>query len=376
MIKEIVAKSILRKHKKIDSWFLSCYGMNIYRGCTHNCSYCDGRAEGYYVSGIFGQDIEVKINSIELLEKELNPARKRTPFEKGFAMIGGGVCDGYQPVEEKYQLTRKALELVNQYNFPVHMLTKSTLITRDTDLLTEINKKTRAIVSFSFSSCNDEISKVFEPGVPPPSERLEAIKYLKRHGITCGMFLMPVIPFITDIPPVMVESVLKAKEAGVDFIIFSGMTLKEGRQKEHFYKVLDKYNPGLKHEYEIIYPPSKWGSANEEYYSAISSLFYQIARKYNVPVRMPLRYFKNILSENNIITVILEHIDFILKMKGERSPYGYAAWSVSQLNVPVRSIKYNLASLKGVGKTTEKIILEILETGTSSYYEKLMSFKI
>jgi DNA repair photolyase len=372
MIKEIQAKSILRKHKRIDSWFLSRYGMNLYRGCTHNCAYCDGRAEGYYVSGEFGSDIEIKVNAIEVLKKELSPARKRTPFEKGFAMVGGGVCDGYQPVEAQYELSRKTLEVVRETNFPVHLLTKSTLIKRDIELINDINRQSRAIVSFSFSSCNDDISKKFEPGIRPPSERLEVMRFFKDHGIATGMFLMPVIPYVTDLPQVMEDSVAKAKEAGADFIIFSGMTLKPGRQQDHFYNVLDTYDPQLKQKYEPIYPPSKWGGATEEYYNAISLNFHAIARKYNMPVRIPLHLFKDILNENDLVTVLLEHIDYLLKSRGDRTPYGFAAYSVAQLKEPISSMKTSLTTLKGVGTATEKIILEILKTGSSSYYERLM----
>ena len=237
-IREIEAKSILRKYKKIDSWFISRYGMNLYRGCTHNCIYCDGRAEGYYVDGEFGQDVTAKVNAIEILRRELDPKRKRIPFKRSFVMIGGGVGDSYQPIEETYQLSRRALELIDEYDFPIHMLTKSTLIKRDIDILKKINKKNRAIVSFSFSSVNDEISAIFEPGVPPPSERLKTLTFFKNEGIACGMFLLPVIPFITDTPELMEETIRKASEVGLDFIIFGGMTLKEGRQKDYFFKTL------------------------------------------------------------------------------------------------------------------------------------------
>ena len=114
-ITEIHAKSILRKHKKIDSWFVSRYGMNLYRGCTHNCVYCDGRAEGYYVDGEFGKDLQIKVNAIDILKRELNPARKRKPFGSGFIFMGGGVTDGYQAVEEKYKITRQALGRVERF---------------------------------------------------------------------------------------------------------------------------------------------------------------------------------------------------------------------------------------------------------------------
>ncbi len=229
-ITEIEAKSILRKHKKIDSWFISHYGMNLYRGCSHNCVYCDGRAEGYYVEGEFGKDVAVKINGIEILARELDPARKRRPFKQSFIMVGGGVGDSYQPAEEKYQLSRKVLQLLYKYNFPVHVLTKSTLIIRDMDILKDINEQRKAVVSFSFSSVDNRISSIFEPGVPPPAERLKTLALFKEQGFACGMFLMPVIPFVTDTKGLIEQAVKRGAEIGVDFIIFSGMTLKQGRQ--------------------------------------------------------------------------------------------------------------------------------------------------
>ena len=372
-VREIEAKSVLRKYKKIDSWFLSRYGMNLYRGCTHNCIYCDGRAEGYYVDGEFGEDVTVKVNAIEILRREFDPKRKRTPFKQGFVMIGGGVGDSYQPIERIYQLSRKALEVVDEYNFPVHVLTKSTLVKRDIDILKKINQKNRAIVSFSFSSADDKISAIFEPGVPPPSERLKTLTFFKNEGIACGMFLLPVIPFITDIPELMEETIGKASEAGLDFIIFGGMTLKEGRQKDIFYKVLRDNYPKLTGEYENIYQKNKWGEAAGEYYDSINQTFNSIIKKYKIPPRIPLAIYLDILEENDLVVVILEQIDYLLKLKGRTSPYGYAAYSVSQLKEPLSHIKGELRSIKGVGRATERIVWEILKTRSSSYYKKLLT---
>jgi DNA repair photolyase len=371
-IREIEAKSILRKHKKIDSWFISRYGMNLYRGCTHNCVYCDGRSEAYYVDGEFGKDVTVKVNAIELLRRELDPKRKRVPFKRSFIMMGGGVGDSYQPLERKYELTRKALELMYEYNFPVHMLTKSTLIKRDIDILKEINKQSRAIVSFSFSSVDDRISAIFEPGVPPPDERLKILSVFKNEGIACGMFLLPVIPFITDTSELMEQTVSKAKEAGVDFVIFGGMTLKEGRQKDYFYVALRRAHPELIAEYQNIYKGSEWGEATKEYYSLISQRFNSIAKKYKMPKRMPLALYRDILEQNDLAVVILEHIDYLLKLEGKPSSFGYAAYSISQLKEPLSTMKGELQKIKGVSKAVEPVILEILETGSSSYYEKLL----
>ena len=372
-IREIEAKSILRKYKKVESWFLTCYGMNLYRGCRHNCVYCDGRSEKYQVDGEFGRDVVVKINAVEVLRKELDPRRKRTPLKKGYVGVGGGVGDSYQPVEKKYELTRKTLHLLYEKNFPVHILTKSILVSRDIDIIKKINERNRAIVSFSFSSVDDKISRVFEPGVPSPSERLETIRFLKGKGIACGMFLLPVIPFITDSSKLIEDSVRKAHEVGIDFIVFGGMTLKEGRQKDYFLNVLKKNYPDLILKYQNIYPESKWGSAIDKYFSSIYLTFNTIARKYKIPQRIPPELYMDLLGENDLVIVILEHIDYFLKMQGKKSPYGYAAYSISQLKQPLSTIKGELKKLKGVGNATENIILEIIETGKSDYYQKLLT---
>jgi DNA repair photolyase len=375
-INEIEAKSILRKQKKIDSWFLSRYGMNLYRGCTHNCVYCDGRAEGYYVEGEFGSDVVVKINALEVLRRELDPKRKRTPFKPGYVMVGGGVGDSYQPVEENYELTRKTLSLLSEKKFPVHILTKSTLVKRDIDILEKINETSKTIVSFSFSSTDEKISRIFEPGVPSPRKRLDTISFFKNKGIACGMFLLPVIPFITDTNAVMEKTLQDAQEVGVDFIIFGGMTLKEGKQKEYFLNILKQQYPKLMTEYQMIYRGSKWGEAIQEYSDQLHLTFDTLMKRYKIPKRIPPKLFKEILNENDLVVVILEHLDYLLKLEGKKSPFGYAAYSLSQIQEPLSTMLHKLDTIKGVGKTTENIIREILSTGSSTFYEHLLKDEI
>jgi DNA repair photolyase len=372
-ITEVEAKSVLRRHKKIDSWFVSHYGMNLYRGCFHNCIYCDGRAEGYYVSGEFGEDVAVKVNAIEVLRRELDPKRRRKPLSRSYIMLGGGVGDSYQPMEKKYQLTRRALRLVHESGFPVHVLTKSTLSTRDVDILKEINGQTRAIVSFSFSSVDDKVSAIVEPRVPSPSERLDALRFFKGEGIACGMFLLPAIPCVTDTREFLEDAVVKAKAAGADFIIFGGMTLKEGRQKDYFTETIKDQYPQLAAEYRRIYRGSKWGEPAQEYVNSLNRTFGAIAKAYRMPIRMPPALFQDILRENDLVIVILEHIDYLLKMEGQRSPFGSAAYSISQAAEPLSDLKGRLRELKGVGDGIERIVLEILQTGKSSYYEQLLA---
>jgi len=345
--------------------------MNLYRGCTHNCVYCDGRAEGYYVDGEFGSDVAVKINALEVLRRELDPKRKRTPFKRGYIMVGGGVGDSYQPVEEKYELTRKTLSLLSEKNFPVHILTKSTLVKRDADILEKINATSKAIVSFSFSSTDENISRIFEPGVPSPQKRLETISFFKDKGIACGMFLLPVIPCITDTIAVMEKTLQDAHDVGVDFIIFGGMTLKEGKQKEYFLNILKRYYPKLMSEYQMIYRGDKWGEAIHEYYEQLQLTFHTLMKQYKIPKRIPPELFKDILSENDLVIVILEHLDYLLKLEGKKSPFGYVAYSLSQVQEPLSTIP-KLDAIKGVGKTTEHIIREILTSGSSTFYEHLL----
>ncbi|MBN1559157.1 radical SAM protein [candidate division KSB1 bacterium] len=366
------AKSILRKQKKAESWFVSRYGMNLYRGCTHNCAYCDGRAEKYQVEGEFGRDVAVKMNAIDVLKREIDPTHKRKPLRPGFIFVGGGVCDSYQPVELQYELTRQALQLIAYYNFPVHMLTKSTLIERDFELLRRIHQQSCAIISMSFSSVDDAISARFEPGVSRPTHRLKTLAKFKKANFPIGMYLMPVLPFITDSPEKIAESVKAATDIGIDFIIFGGLTMKAGRQQEHFYRILREYDARLIPQYENIYSGNPWGEARKEYYDSISHLFAEICKTFQVPIRIPPFIWRDFVDETDRVVIILEHIDYLLKLKNQKSPYGYAAYSISQMKEPLRHLYNQLQQIKGIGNSVARLIREILDTGSSAYYEWLL----
>jgi DNA repair photolyase len=333
--------------------------------------YCDARSERYQVDGVFGEDVAVKTNAVEVLRRELRPIGRRIKLKPCYVMLGGGVGDCYQLVEEQYHLTRRTLQLLFEYRWPVHILTKSILVKRDLDVIERINQQNRAIVSISFSSTNDELGAVFEPHVPPPSERLKTLAFFKRKGIACGMFLLPVIPFITDTPEMIADALRKADEVGVDFVIFGGMTLKNGRQQEHFFSLLRNNYPELLARYEQIYGENKWGQATQEYYNTINSIFRELSRKYKVARRIPPALYVDILSENDLVVVMLEHLDYFLRLEGKRSSFGYAAYSISKLNRSLSTMKNTLREIKGVGEKTEEIILEVLETKEAAYYNYL-----
>jgi DNA repair photolyase len=325
------------------------------------------------VNETFGESVTVKINAVEVLARELDPKRHRVPLKPSYIMLGGGVGDSYQPAEKKYELTRRTLQLLNKYRWPVHVLTKSTLVERDLDLVEKINQQNGAIVSFSFSSVNDEVSAIFEPHVPPPSERLKTLAYFKREGLSTGMFLLPVIPFITDMPTMIEETFRKAREVGVDFVIFGGMTLKEGRQKDYFDNVLKERYPQLATNYDQIYRGDPWGHATDKYYHSINSVFNQTSKSYKIPRRIPPVFYKDLLWENDLVIVMLEHLDYFLQLDGKRSSFGYAAYAISKIDRPLSTMKGELRQIKGIGEKTEKIIIEILDTKNSSYYNRLTS---
>ena len=374
-ITTIEAKSLLRKGKRIDSWFVSRYGMNIYRGCAHDCAYCDGRDERYRVEGTFGRDVAVKVNAPELLRRELDPSRKRKPWRRGFILLGGGVGDSYQPAERRAGVTRAVLEVIEAFGHPVHVLTKSTLVERDLDLLERIDRSHQAIVSMSLSSADDEVSRRFEPGCPSPSARLAALEAAKARGHATGVYLMPVIPFVTDTPAAMTATLTAVKAAGVDFVVFGGMTLKDGRQRHHFLEVLRRYDPELEVELDIVYPPGqRWGNALPEYYEAITIAFSTLARRLGIPQRIPPRLYKDHIDLNDRVVVELDGIDHLLRSTGRRSTYRAAANAVAQLADPIDELRTRgeLRRLRGVGPTTERIIKEIIDAGSSSYYATLL----
>src|SRR5512136_3100050 len=183
MIREVSAKTLLSSAKRPDPWFGIKYTMNLYRGCQHQCIYCDSRSECYQIED-FDHDVLVKANAVELLRREL--AGKRV-----IGTIGtGSMNDPYMPLEAEIRLTRRALEAIAGFGFPVHTITKSDLVLRDVDLLQEIGRKTYAAVTFTITTSDDLLSKCLEPGAPPSSRRLAALRTLSQHGILTGITLM------------------------------------------------------------------------------------------------------------------------------------------------------------------------------------------
>ncbi len=227
----IEAKTILTKVKGSESWYGIDYNMNLYKGCSHGCIYCDSRSNCYQIKNF--NIVRGKLNAISTLERELS--RK----EKG--VIGmGSMSDPYNPQEKKYEITRDALKLIQKYNYGVSIDTKSDLVLRDIDCLKEISKKNNVIVKFTITTASDELSKKIEPHVCPSSKRFAAIKKLSDNGIFVGIMINPVLPFITDSAENIRSLVRLAHESGAKFIhTYMSMTLRDN-QRDYYYSKIDK----------------------------------------------------------------------------------------------------------------------------------------
>ena len=237
----VKAKTILTKVKDGSEWYGVDYNMNLYRGCSHGCIYCDSRSDCYHIEKF--DLVKGKEDMLHILENELS--KKRV---KGVVGIGA-MSDTYNPMEIKYQQTRGALQLISKYGFGVSIDTKSDLILRDIDLLKEINSKKNVIIKFTITTPDDNLSKIIEPNVCVSSKRLEAIKKLSGNGIFAGIMMNPVIPFITDKEEDIKKLVKLANEYGAKFIhTYMGMTLREN-QRVYYFEKLDEKFPRLKEKY-------------------------------------------------------------------------------------------------------------------------------
>ncbi len=275
MIKEIKAKRLLSHVKQPDLWFGLKYNMNIYRGCQHQCIYCDSRSECYQIENF--NDIQVKINAIELLQKEL-------PSKRVKGTIGtGAMSDPYTPIEKKLLLTRKALEVIAQYQFPIHMITKSDLVFRDLDILQEINR-VYAAVSFTITTTDDELAKKLEPGAPSPTERFKAMNALADVGVYTGITMMPILPFIEDNEENIISIVEKTYASGAKYIIpWFGMTLRD-QQRAYFYQKLDELFPGVKRKYQTKFGNRYQCNVNQG--KELWESFNELCSKYGITTKM------------------------------------------------------------------------------------------
>ncbi|NRY59212.1 SPL family radical SAM protein [Clostridium beijerinckii] len=280
---DVVAKGILS----------SSNGMNIYRGCTHGCIYCDARSHCYGMDHIF-EDIEVKANVLQLLEDALKKKRRK-------CMIGtGAMSDPYIHLEENLQNTRKCLEIIDKYGFGLAIQTKSNRILRDLELLRSINKKAKCVVQMTLTTYDEELCKIIEPNVSTTKERFEVLKIMRDNKIPTVVWLSPILPYINDTEKNIrgiLDYCIEAKVKGI--VVFGiGLTLRNGN-REYYYKNLDKHFKGLKEKYIREYGNS-----------------YEVLSKNHEKL---MKIIKDTCQQNNIIFEVKEVFNYMKVFEEENN---------------------------------------------------------
>lgn len=249
-------------------------GMNLYRGCTHGCIYCDSRSTCYNIEIPF-EDVEVKINAPQLLEASLRRKRNKCMISTG------SMSDPYIEAEAGLRITRKCLALIDQYGFGLSILTKSDRILRDLDLLKKINEKTKCVVEMTLTTYDEELCKILEPHVCTTRRRFEVLQVLRDNGIPTVVWFSPLLPFINDTEENLkgiLDYCIKAEVHGI--ICFGiGLTLRDGN-RDYFYKNLDKHFPGLSLKYKEKYGNSY--NILSDNNRRLMQLFYRLCQKYQI----------------------------------------------------------------------------------------------
>jgi len=342
----LMSKSkILNIYKNVDTWFWISGSINPYRGCEHACIYCDGQANHYNISE-YTTHIRIKKNAPELLNKELiklgfrpiNRYRNGTILhyfpEKRKIMkpnlkaplfaIGGGICDVYQPAEKKFKITRKLLQIMLDFGLPLFILTKSDLILRDIDLIQKFKDMSYVNIAFTITLMDEKIQKLIEPKSSTTSERFGALKKFSKLGCTTGIMAMPILPGIGDTTENIEGIISKAADIGVNYILFSGLTLKPGN-REIFLKFIYENFPYLSNLYKKMYlNADQYGNpiiTHDYERREFMKIAHNLCKKYGILDRMP-RYIPELSNKTNLrISEILNNIIYLKRWVYRVPPY-------------------------------------------------------
>ncbi|MBU1564293.1 MAG: hypothetical protein KJ630_01530 [Proteobacteria bacterium] len=305
-------KIALRKNLLAEPFSLAKYRLAPYMACAHGCVYCDGRAERYHVEGDFATDITVRDNLPERLRDELTRLR-----EKGFISLGSGITDIYQPVEEGLGLVRACAELLAEADFPVVLLTKSTLLQRDLPLWQAVQARSGCIVAVSLVFADDNLRAIFEPGAPTVGDRLNLLRQCKAAGLCTGVLAMPLLPYLADREDNLHSLFTSLADIGVDFVVPGSLTLRPGRQKEGFLKTLAVQFPEKLPSYLHLYGkdlPS--GAPLAPFCHSFSRRMTVLLEKYGFAPAIPHRFFRNRMPIYDEVHILLHHMQSLYSAKG------------------------------------------------------------
>ena len=320
-------KTAINKLKYPDGWFWCRYTINPYSGCEHACIYCDARSTRYYLQDVqdFESEVLIKTNIDKKLDLKIKRARTMLPD----VVAMGGVNDAYQPIEIEAKNTRKILEVFTKYEYPVNLSTKSNLITRDIDLFNKIANDTWCTIAFSITTMDEDLARYLEPNSSTPEERLVALRKIKQDApnVQVGINYMPIIPYLCDDDKSLEDVIRKSSEAGAEFILFGGLTLRDS-QEAFFIKKLksSKYKSVVQPLLDLYH-----GRANfNDYNLKLNTKLLDLCRKYNVKVRTKRWIPKDYRKWNYKISELLLNKYYLDSIQGK--PYKTMLWAGLNLN--------------------------------------------
>ncbi len=400
LIEKYQAKSLIRTSKRSPHHI----HLNIYQGCFHNCSYCDGKSDEYFMHDDYSNKIRAKINAPDLLEEYLinkgflpinrektntlldfMPQSKRKKISsnnpKFIINIFGNICDVYQPAEAELEITKKVLQIAYDYSFPVRILTKSALVLRDIDLIKKINQDTFARVAFTITLSDPHEQLIFEPNSSSTNERLSALKKFREEGISAGVYITPVIPWIGDTNTNLIELFQQLKDAKAEFVITGGLTLKPGRNKEDFLKIIDEYHPELLVLYDELYRNNSIYGQPEmkiwEKYKLQNPIKqgYHMSKEYGINFYEPRYIPEGTIRTNLEIATVLSRIAFLMGEIYEES--WQKAFEIREAAIELENYSSDISLMQfeeilslPFEKHVFRHIIEMLQTGKSSYLIK------
>jgi DNA repair photolyase len=352
---EYEVRKIINVHKHVDGpWFWGKYTAHPYIGCRSGCEFCYCRGSRYLGkrdTEAFDTHIKVKTNAVELLGKEI------TKLEKDIITVG----DWQQPAESRYQLSRGMLEVVNEHGFPLFIVERSPLLTRDIDLLSEINEKTWVGVQYSMSNVDPTLKRAFEPHSPGIKRRLKAIEQLALAGISAGVALMPVLPIVGDDGKHLEDAVIATKDHGGQFLVGGGLTM-DGYQAQRTLEAARRFDPALETRWRELYKINGAGKLNfgppRAYNARLGLLIQELCDKHGILDRMPRYILPGPLEINKQIAERLFFKTYDLELEEAKDfriwAYRKAAWTVDELPESIADIyqkrgKEGLQELPNIG---------------------------
>ncbi len=364
-------KSIINKKKTIDHWFWTRYSINPYNGCQFGCIYCDGRSDHYHMPEDFENQIVIKTNVGAMLDQRISRARTFLPDVVGI----GGVTDSYQPAEKKFENTRSILNVLAKHQYPVHLITKSTLVLRDLQLLEEIAQQTWCTVSVTITTIDPQKSKFLEKFAPSPAKRLDALRQIKQNAphVQTGALLIPLVPVLCDGEKEVEGLFTAVKQTNADYLMFGGAMTLRNRQADWFLHHLQESQPDVYQQYAKLYRFTPNGESYDgdyvptgDYMLEQHKRLFALSGKYALPNRIKRFIPDDWRKSNYIIAERMLNVSFQRQMWGQSwETLFWAAQNIQNLKESLEAVaaRGELTSIKnvrgGIKKRIETLLREM-----------------